>query len=204
LTWAKDKVDSSIFNFIQSNNNHLEHVDGEFEPNKKYPSRRSWKRCSDVLSRSGMLAMVGNKNFAEVSNDIISLAAAFIGTEAAIEFGEFCRNYDRQVTPEDIIVEGDFSKVESFGLNEHVALIVKMENNDLLATAMPEDQINNLAKYLLSLPSEAAMKLWGAIGKDRDGSGKNRENVIKIHKAKVDGKLVKDYIVTLLSGKKEE
>jgi len=204
LTWAKDKVDSSIFNFIQSNNNHLEHVDGEFEPNKKYPSRRSWKRCSDVLSRSGMLAMVGNKNFAEVSNDIISFAAAFFGTEAAIEFGEFCRNYDRQVTPEDIIVEGDFSKVESFGLNEHVALIVKMENNDLLATAMPEDQINNLAKYLLSLPSEAAMKLWGAIGKDRDGSGKNRENVIKIHKAKVDGKLVKDYIVTLLSGKKEE
>ena len=135
---------------------------------------------------------------------LISLAAAFIGTEAAIEFGEFCRNFDRQVTPEDIIVEGDFSKVESFGLNEHVALIMKMENNDLLAAALPENQIHNLAKYLISLPSEAAMKLWGAVGKDRDGSGKNRENVIKIHKAKVDGKMVKDYIVPLLSGKKEE
>jgi hypothetical protein len=196
LTWAKDKVDNVVFNFIQNNNNHLEHVDGEFEPNKKYPSRRSWKRCSDVLARSGMLETVGTKRFADVSNDITSLTAAFVGTEAAIELAEFCRNYNRQVTPEDIINDGDMSKVESYGLNEHVALIVKMENSDLVSEEFTEKQTSNVARYFVSLPSEAAMKLWGVIGK-------NRTNTIKLHKCEVDGKPVKDFIVSLLAQKTE-
>jgi hypothetical protein len=195
LAWAKGKVDNVVFNFIQNNNAHLEHVDGEFEPNKKYPSRRSWKRCSDVLARSGMLETVGTKRFADVSNDITSLAAAFIGTEGAIEFAEFCRN-NRQVTPEDIIIEGDMSKVESCGLNEHVSLIMKMENSDLIKEEFDDKRTANIARYFVSLPSEAAMKLWGAIGK-------NRTNTIKLHKCEVDGKPVKDFIVSLLAQKTE-
>ena len=192
LDWAKDKVDNTIFNFIQSNQNHLEHTDGEFEPNKKYPSRRSWKRCSDVLKGTGMLDNVGTKRFAEVSNDITSLAAAFIGTEGAIEFAEFCRNYNRQVTPEDIINEGDMEKVKDYGLNEHVALIMKMENSDLIKEEFTEKQTLNMATYFVSLPSEAAMKLWGAIGV-------NRQNTIKLHKAEVNGEPVKNFIVSLLA-----
>ena len=57
-----------------------------------------------VAGDEGVAAAKGTKRFAEVSNDITSLAAAFIGTEGAIEFAEFCRNYNRQVTPEDIII----------------------------------------------------------------------------------------------------
>ena len=197
LSWAKDKVDPVVFNFIQNNNTHLEHVEGEFEPNKKYPSRRSWKRCSDVLARSGMLDTVGTKRFAEVSNDITSLAAAFIGTEGAIEFSEFCRNYNRQVTPEDIIDEGDMSKVADYGLNEHVALIMKMENSDIVNADFTEKQVTNIARYFVSLPSEAAMKLWGVIGK-------NRQNTIKLHKCVVDDTPVKDFIVSLLAQQKTE
>ena len=40
LTWAKDNVDGLVWDFINTNRNHLEHS-GEFEPNKVYPSRRS-------------------------------------------------------------------------------------------------------------------------------------------------------------------
>lgn len=196
LTWAKDKIDPVIFSFIQNHNAHLEHTEGEFEPNKKYPSRRSWKRCSDTLARAGFLQTVGSKGFAETSNDIVSLCAAFVGTEAAIEFTEFCRNFDRQVTPSDIINDGAFDKIESFGLNEHVSLIMKLETSDLPEKEFNEVQVANLAKYFLSLPSEAAMKLWGVLGK-------NRKNTIALHKAEVDGKPVKDYIVSLLSGKTE-
>jgi hypothetical protein len=196
LIWAKDRVDSVVFNFIQNNQSHLEHIDGEFEPNKKYPSRRSWKRCNDTLVRSGMLQSVGSKHFAEVSNDVTSLCAAFVGTEAAIEFAEFCRNYNRQVTPEDIINEGDFTKVEGYGLNEHIALIQKMENSDIVKAEFTDNQTNNMAKYFISLPSEAAMKLWGVIGK-------NRANTIKLHKCSVGDKAVKDFIVSLLAQKTE-
>ena len=36
LTYAKDKVDGIIWDFINQNRNHLEHT-GDFEPNKVYP-----------------------------------------------------------------------------------------------------------------------------------------------------------------------
>jgi hypothetical protein len=143
-----------------------------------------------------MLETVGTKRFADVSNDITSLAAAFIGTEGAIEFAEFCRNYNRQVTPEDIIIEGDMSKVAHYGLNEHVSLIMKMENSDLIKEEFDDKRTANIAQYFVSLPSEAAMKLWGVIGK-------NRTNTIKLHKCNVDGKPVKDFIVSLLAQKTE-
>lgn len=139
-----------------------------------------------------MLESVGTKQFSEVSNDITSLTAAFIGTEGAIEFAEFCRNYNRQVTPEDIINEGDMEKVKDYGLNEHVALIQKMENSELLSNEFTDKQTLNMATYFVSLPSEAAMKLWGAIGK-------NRDNTIKLHKAEVNGEPVKNFIVSLLA-----
>ena len=149
-----------------------------------------------MLSRSGMLDSVGTKRFAEMSNDITSLSAAFIGTEAAIEFAEFCRNFDRQVTPDDIINDGDMSKVETFGLNEHVALITKMSNSDLIKEDFNDTQVKNVSTYFMSLPSEAAMKLWGVLGV-------NRTNTIKIHKAEVNGKMVKNYIVSLLAVSKD-
>lgn len=197
LAWAKEKVENVVFSFIQSNHAHLEHVDGEFEPNKKYPSRRSWKRCSDTLAGTGFLSTVGSKGFAEVSNDVTSLVAAFVGTEAAIEFAEFCRNFNRQVTPEDIIENGELDKVAEYNLNEHVALIQKMENSDLVQDELNDNQIMNLASYFLKLPSEAAMKLWSVVGK-------NRYNTIALHKAEVDGQKVKDFFVTLLAGSKSE
>ena len=43
LAWAKENVDSLIWDFINQNRGHLEH-NGDIEPNKRYPSRRSWEQ----------------------------------------------------------------------------------------------------------------------------------------------------------------
>ena len=43
LTWGKDNVCTLVWDFINQNRNHLEHNDDP-EPNKVYPSRRSWHR----------------------------------------------------------------------------------------------------------------------------------------------------------------
>ena len=44
LNWAKDNSVSDItWDFINQNRAHLEHTD-DYEPNKVYPSRRSWER----------------------------------------------------------------------------------------------------------------------------------------------------------------
>ena len=54
LTWAKDNVDGLVWDFINTNRNHLEHS-GEFEPNKVYPSRRSWDRLNECLVAASLL-----------------------------------------------------------------------------------------------------------------------------------------------------
>ena len=58
LAWANDSgISQEIFNFINQNRTHLEHTD-DFEPNKVYPSRRSWERLDQCLSQAGLLRML--------------------------------------------------------------------------------------------------------------------------------------------------
>jgi hypothetical protein len=188
LNWAKDNVNSVVWDFINNHRNHLEHNNGDFEPNKKYPSRRSWKRCNDVMQHAGMLT-------GEFSKDIIPLSAAFIGYEAAIELGSFIQNYQRIVTPADILDEGKMELVEKFAINEHIQLIDKMDANKCLHEKLSQKQIDNLARYMFILPSEATMKLWKIVGRPPAP----KENTIALHKTTINGVKVGDHITKLLS-----
>jgi len=191
LSWATEKVHTIVWDFINHNRNHLEHAD-DFEPNKVYPSRRSWERLSDCLTLAGIL------DTDERSPSLHSLASAFVGFEASVAFGDFVSNYERQVSVEDILVKGDIKRTKDFGINEHTAIIDKFEAANVFEPELPQPQINNLARYFLTLPSEVAMKLWTVLG-----SGEIN-NTIKLHQAEIDGKSVSDYIVTILAGDQEE
>lgn len=189
LDWAKTNVDGLVWDFINQNRSHLEHQ-ADFEPNKVYPSRRSWKRLNDCLLNAGLLA-----DDSDLS-PVYHLATAFVGFEAAVSFNDFVQNYERQVTVEMILDDGKVSKTSNFGINEHCALIEKIEASDVFVSVLEEKQIQNLANYFVTLPSEPAMKLWTAIGK-----GAN-ENVIALHKSKADdGTKISTRMVTMLTGK---
>ena len=187
LTWAStnDGVDGVVWDFINQNRAHLEHAE-DFEPNKVYPSRRSWERLSQCLTKADLLQ--------DASPTLYNLTSAFVGFEAAVAFNDFVKNYDRQVTVEDILIKGDFSKVVSFGINEHTALIDKFEGANSFKDELPQEQVNNLARYFVMLPSEVAMKLWSVLG---NGS---LNNTIKLHQADVDGASVSDFLVQILAG----
>jgi len=186
LNWAKDEsLPTEIWDFVNQNRTHLEHTD-DYEPNKVYPSRRSWERLALCLSEAALLD--------EASPTLFNLTAAFVGFEAAVKFNDFIGNYDRQVTPEDILVKGDMSKVADFGINDHSALIEKFEASDSFKEELPQKQVDNLARYFLVLPSEVAMKLWTVLG---NGA---LDNTIKLHQANIDGKSVSDYLVEILAG----
>jgi hypothetical protein len=188
LSWAKDNVSPFVFDFINMNRDHLEHK-GDFEPNKVYPSRRSWKRLNDVL--------VGSDMFSEENmRDIRNISVGFVGYEAAIALHDFVEKYDRQVTPEDVIVHGKFEKTEKFGIIEHCAFIDKMQNKGLLTSKLPKDQLQNLAKYFVSLPSEPAMKMWHVIGAG------SVENTTGFHSIAVGNTSPGKYLAELISGKK--
>ena len=188
LAWAKDNTNQFVYDFVNLNRYHLEHK-GDFEPNKVYPSRRSWKRLNDVLVGADMF----NENNMK---DIRNIAVGFIGYEAAIALHDFVEKYDRQVSPDDIIIHGKMDKVKKFGIIEHCALIDKIDSKKFLEKKMPKDQIENLARYFMSLPSEAAMKMWHILGKG------DVQNTTALHQVNIDGTSPSKFLSEILTGKK--
>ena len=189
LSWASDAdISPEIWNFINQNRAHLEHTD-DYEPNKVYPSRRSWERLDQCLTQAGLLE--------EASPALYTLTSAFVGFEAAVAFNDFVQNYDRQVTTEDILVKGDFSKVADFGINDHTAIIDKFEAEGTFKDELDQDLIDNLARYFVMLPSEVAMKLWTVMGKGEVN------NTVKLHKTDIDGESVSKHFVRIINGEGE-
>jgi MoxR-like ATPase len=186
LTWAKERVNTVIWDFINQNPKHLEHND-DVEPNKVYPSRRSWDRLNQVLCKANLVE--------EASPALFTLTGAFVGFEAAVAFNDFVKNYDRQVTTDDLLDGKAWDKIEKFQINDHNALIEKLEATDVFTNELPEKRVGNLAEYFVNLPSECAMSLWMKMGKG------NNKNVIAMHKCETTKGSVKDYMVTILTGK---
>ena len=189
LKWANGRIPSIVWDFINHNRKHLEH-EGDFEPNKVYPSRRSWHRYCNTATSTGVFEEEGDRDL------LFNLATAFLGFEAAVSLRDFVEKYEWQVTIEDILDAGDLSKIEKWGINDHAAMIEKFEAAESFKDDLTEEQITNLAEYFVSLPSEVAMKLWSVLG-DTD----NINNVVALHKAQTkDGRRVSDHLVEILGG----
>jgi midasin (ATPase involved in ribosome maturation) len=186
LNWARGRVHDVIYDYINQNRNYLEHSEKEFEPNKVYPSRRSWKRLSDTLTSTKLLETAGK--------DLIPLSAAFIGFEGAVHFQSFVRDYDKQVLPADIIDQGNFNLIEKFGINDHAALIEKIDQTGALNQALSLDQLTNIANYFASMPSETSMKLYELLG----ASPFAIENMQRMHSIPLrNGKVFSDHVADL-------
>ena len=187
LDYAKGKVDICLWDFINQNHQHLEHKD-EYEPNKVYPSRRSWFRLSKAISGLEKL---------ETGAVLYHLSNAFVGMEAAVAFNDFIKSYKFQVTIEDILDEGNFDLIKDWKNNDHLALVEKMKAKDLFKSPLTAIRLGNLAEYFVSLPSEIAMTIWTAIGK-----GKCSENITGFHGTVTkSGVKVNMHIVKLMNGK---
>ena len=191
LDWGKENVDSLVWDFINQNRDHLEH-NGDIEPNKRYPSRRSWDRLNQVLAGANLLEAPGPQMFA--------LAQSFVGFEAAVAFNDFAQNYDRQVTVDQLLNGERKDALAKFSLNDNCALIEKLQASGKLAEAS-DDQLRNLAEFFVSIESEAAMKLWSAMTMN----GAMSHGQIKVlHKVELDdGMTVQKQMHKIYSGRKE-
>ena len=189
LKWANKRVDGVVWDFVNQNRQHLEHK-GDFEPNKVYPSRRSWKRFNDTAAPAAVFDEGGDQDL------LFNLANAFLGFEAAVSLKDFVVNYQWQVTIEDLLDAGKIDKTAEWGINDHAAMIEKFEAAETFKAELPEARVQNLADYFVTLPSEVAMKLWTVLG-DAD----NVNNVVALHKSVAsNGTKVSDHLVTILGG----
>ena len=188
LTWAKDEVCDEIWNFINQNHQHLEHRE-DYEPNKVYPSRRSWERLSKTLSGLDKI---------DHSPTLYHLATAFVGFEAAIALNDFIKNYERQVTVEDILDDGKLELPKDLKINDHNALIEKMKAKDSFGEKLSDNRLQNVANYFVTLPSEVAMSLWQAMGNSEYAT----HNVSRLHGMTAsNGVKIQEYIVEILTAK---
>jgi len=181
LDWAKENVDGVVWDFINQNRAHLEHGD-DFEPNKVYPSRRSWKRFNDCVKGANLLD-------SEPTPVLFNIATGFLGFEAAVAFNDFVKTYERQVTVENIVDEGQIEKTNAFDINDHAAMVEKIDAAGIFKEDLSETQADNISNYFVTLPSEIAMKLWQAIG-----ASDNQSNIIAVHKR------THEYLVKILAG----
>jgi len=189
LVWAKDNVVQEIWDFINHNHNHLEHND-DYEPNKVYPSRRSWERLSKTLTSMG-----GEIDSSPV---LYQLACAFIGFEGAVAFNDFMKNYERQVTIENILDEGKLELTKDWKINDHNSLIEKFKAKEVFNEKLDDNRLQNLANYFVTLPSEIAMTLWQVMGTTEFAT----YNVAKLHNLTAsNGVVVQEFIVEILTAK---
>jgi hypothetical protein len=188
LNWAAENnnIDVIVRDYIRENPKFLEHA-GDFEPNKVYPSRRSWHRFNDCVV-SGDLLKPG-----EVNPVLFNLACAFIGLETAFSFQDYVKTLKKKVTLEDVIDNGRIDLTKDFDINQHMALIDKLdETRDL--EALTDKNIENLRQYFFKLPSEVAMKFYNNI------SAKNQKFMIKFNA--LNGVAMR--IVKMINGECEE
>ncbi len=157
LLWADGQgICKEIRDFISCNINHLEHQ-GDFEPNKVYPSRRSWERLDECLSNTDLVE--------KCPTELRQVSSAFVGFEAAVVFFDFVKNYDKSLTAEDIMDNGLISATSDFTINEHMTLLQKIDSSLVMHRPnLTEDQARNFAEYFITLDPEIAMKAWTVLG----------------------------------------
>ena len=109
---------------------------------------------------------------------MFNLAQSFVGFEAAVALNDFAKNYERVVTVDQLLGGERTEALAAFSLNEHCALVEKLEAEEVCQRELSDDDVSNLANYFVTLPSEAAMKLWSVISK-----GGIQDNVVKFHGA---------------------
>jgi hypothetical protein len=154
INWANDNCHSMTVDFIRNNPAHLEH-EGEIEPHKVYPSRRSWAHFDKCLQ---MAELSGEEIFNGDSPLIYFIGDGYIGKEAAIAFKNYLEKYERVITVEDVLDnKKDLSELE---LNEANALIDKISDSDEFKENMNDERSHNLAKFVYNISAELAMKAW--------------------------------------------
>lgn len=195
LTYATDNVHHLIKDYINDNRTFLEHTK-EFEPSKVYPSRRSWKRLSDTVVKAGILSGDDYKTRLDI---YFNIASGYVGMEAALHSRDYFKNLERVVSVDDIL-NGKLDGLKGYKLGEYVTLVDKVLDSEKVSAEMGDEKLNNLIRFFLKLPSEAAMKFYtGASGK------KHLMNILlKMHGMTVDGVSIMAHVQKILGGSKKK
>jgi len=185
LTWAKDRMANEVYDFVYQNPKHLEH-NGDIEPNKVYPSRRSWDRLNKTIVTANLL-----DNGA--SPELYTIVSAFVGMEAAVAFNDFVQNYNKQITVDDLMTGKIFKVISKMDLNQHNGLIEKLSDSGKLTNLLTNEEMDNIAEYFANIPSEVAMLLFKKV------TAASEANAVAFHTRNTSKGAVRDILVKMVT-----
>jgi len=159
LNYAETRCHEATVEFIRQNDTLLEHR-GVFEPNKKYPDRRSWFKLDQELSRLGLFDNPTDHFF-------YILGGSMIGVEAISKFHKFVKERNREITAEDIVTNWAKAKRRLAGKNtisneQYVEAGLKLNTffNKKENAEMTLEQCEQVALFIKDAPAEVGMTTW--------------------------------------------
>lgn len=176
IDWAKSSdIDPIIVEFIRDNPCHLRHK-GTVEPGKVYPSPRSYEKLDVALKSASWnpIDLAGR----DIPDGFYAVSLGFLGTEAAITFRDFVKNYELQISAEDILDRWSKNSemVLKMGVDRHNGLIEKLvdhsRDNEWSVT-----QTKNACDFIRELSDELLVSFFNSIMDTN-----NVPNIRSVHK----------------------
>jgi hypothetical protein len=175
LDWAGPVgIDPVTIDFIRNHPEHLRVEPSSVEPGTVVPTPASWHRLDDSLRHMGLvpseLAGAGNSS-------IYPLCMGFIGTEAAIAYSEFIKNYEKVISAEDVLA-GKISKKQGKELvaSEALGVLDKLVEHSK-ENEWTKKKGKNVAAFVQTRGGEQLVYFWNALSKTQRWS-----NIQLLHK----------------------
>jgi hypothetical protein len=176
LSWASTAgIDSIITDFIKKYPAHLRHS-GELQPGKVYPNPASWHRLDTSLAHANVTpsSMIGS----DVPEVVFPMCTGFIGTETAVAFVDFIRNYEVKFGAEDVVNHWNINEVA-------ISKLTNDKKNDLIdqivtfskANELTVTQAKNACSFAETCSDEILVNFMNSIMET-----KQIPNIRKIHK----------------------
>jgi len=176
IDWARsNELDNVLIEFIGQNPEHWRVDAADAEPGSVCPNPASWHRLDEALSHCGWnpTDIAGNN----LPGGFYPMLTGFIGIEAGIAFADFVKNYEKNVTAEDILDAKVTSKdLDGSPASLMAGLIDKLENHSK-DNKWTTKQVKNVANFAKELGGELLLQTFTAVQKSN-----NIDNLIKLNK----------------------
>lgn len=176
VDWAADNgIDQCIIEFINHHPEHLRVDPSSVEPGTVCPNPASWHRVNDSLNYMNMApsSVAGQPS----PNGFYALCMGMIGVEAAIAFCKFVKDFEVQISAEDVLNgKVDLETVSGLPVSTINSLVDKLhhhcKDNDWTMA-----QCKNIEQLTGVVSDEVMVHIWNKI------TSSNRiANIQKMHK----------------------
>jgi len=174
MDWARENsLDEVLIEFVGQNPEHWRVDAAEVEPGSVCPNPASWHRLAQALEHC---SWTPSKVAGNIPNGFYPLLTGFIGTEASIAFADFVKNYEKNITAEDVL-DGkvDIEELKNGPASMVTGLIDKLEHHSK-DNKWTKKQAKNVADFAKEMGGELMVQTFTAVQR-----ANNLPNLMKIN-----------------------